>query len=145
MKKFVFTSEKTDCEVYFTFSDGGFLMEFHVDGTITDAHLQWVHDHIPYHLCLLEKLNDEKNGRKVTELVNILEFDHFWNTYNYKVGNKNRAAKLWKVLTDSEKQNIFLYIPKYNRYLSFRGSMEKCYPETFLAQRRWESQLPTVR
>jgi hypothetical protein len=67
-------------------------------------------------------------------------FPGFWNAYNYKVGNKKRAEKLWTLLNEQEKLLALSSIRKYDRYLAQRPKMEKAYPETWLAQRRWENE-----
>jgi len=74
-----------------------------------------------------------------TEIIS-LEFIDFWNTYAYKVGNKSRAEKLWRSLSDIEKATCMKSIKTYDAYLFNHPKMEKCYPETYLAQRRFEGQ-----
>lgn len=85
-----------------------------------------------------------KGSKSLTLARTALEitFKDFWDAYGNKVGNKVRAEKIWKTLTDTEHLMIMEHLPKYDRYLSVRPRMEKLYPETYLNQRRWENELP---
>ena len=69
-------------------------------------------------------------------------FKDFWSAYAYKVGNKDRAEKLWNALTETEHHLIMAHIKAYDAYLASRPRMEKLYAETYLNQRRWESEFP---
>ncbi len=69
-----------------------------------------------------------------------LSFDRFWAEYNYKIGNKKRAKKLWSDLKESDKIKAFEAMPKYKQFLMLKNGIEKLYPETFLFQRRFENQ-----
>lgn len=67
-----------------------------------------------------------------------LSFERFWSAYGNKVGRKDRAKKLWSLLSDTERNQVLLAIPRYKYWLSSRP-IEMVYPETFLSQRRWEN------
>lgn len=68
-----------------------------------------------------------------------VSFDRFWNLYAYKVGNKARAAKLWNALPDIERILALGAIAAQRRHSESRRT-DMPYPETYLAQRRWENQ-----
>jgi hypothetical protein len=65
-------------------------------------------------------------------------FNAFWNTYDYKVGNKNRVAKKWNELPDDDRILALGFIRRYRNWCD-RKKIEYCYPETYLNQRRWEN------
>ncbi len=69
-----------------------------------------------------------------------LSFNNFWNKYNYKVGNKARAEKLWEKLSDKDRVEVFIGVLKYDRYLSEHPGLGKAHATTFLNQRRWENE-----
>lgn len=75
----------------------------------------------------------------IQEVPQDLTFENFWQRYNYKVGKKERAKKLWQAMTDDEHAAALLSIQKYNAYLINHPTIERAYPETWLSQRRWEN------
>lgn len=77
---------------------------------------------------------------RVAKVEANLEFETFWNAYDYKVGNKARAQKLWGNISKDDKIRCFIGVRSYNYWLSLRTNTEKLYPETFLHQRRWENE-----
>ncbi|WP_295674622.1 hypothetical protein [uncultured Mucilaginibacter sp.] len=92
-----------------------------------------------------EELLKLVQGSKTLTCVKIavqVAFKDFWEAYNYKVGNKARAEKLWNALTETEHHLIMEHIKAYDAYLATRPRMEKLYAETYLNQRRWESEFP---
>lgn len=82
----------------------------------------------------------KKNQIKHTIIPADLSFTAFWLAYNYKVGNKQRAEKLWNALSDEEKSKSFVSIPKYDFYMKMHPKLERLYPETYLFQRRFENE-----
>jgi len=76
---------------------------------------------------------------QVTEVPVDLTFESFWAAYGNKVGNKTRAKKLWNLLDDDTRAAAYAGISRYNSYLAAHPAIEKCYPETYLNQRRWEN------
>lgn len=82
------------------------------------------------------------NGRKDYILKQVpadITFETFWNRYNYKVGNKGRAEKLYNLLPDADKIKCLESIKGYDGYLLNKQNIEKLYPETFLSQQRYNS------
>lgn len=69
-----------------------------------------------------------------------LSFNAFWDSYGYKVGKKDKVEQLWKSLSEADKIACLKAVPKYNRWIASKTSMEKAYPQTFLNQRRWENE-----
>lgn len=77
-------------------------------------------------------------GIRIDVVPPNLSFDHFWNSYGYKYGDKKRAEKLWSALTDADRIKALASIKAYNLWLS-KTTIAKLYPETYLSQRRWEN------
>jgi hypothetical protein len=65
-----------------------------------------------------------------------LSFATFWQKYNYKVGDKARAEKLWNKLSESERVTALKSILHYNKFLQIK-KLDKAYAETWLSQKRF--------
>lgn len=68
-----------------------------------------------------------------------LSFEAAWDLYAYKVGNKERAKRLWNALSEHEKALAMAQIVKYKRWLSTRNQAQ-AYFTTWLNERRFENQ-----
>lgn len=82
----------------------------------------------------------KKKGWKVAEIPVELTFEVFWNAYGNKVGNKARCEKLWATLTEEDKALCLQSIRAYRFYLANNTTQRQAYPETYLAQRRFENE-----
>jgi hypothetical protein len=85
-------------------------------------------------------INEFKTHLEVIEETPNIPFSTFWDAYGLKIGRKERCEKLWKLMTDVEKNLAFNGIKKYNDWLTRNANIQKLYPETFLNQRRWENE-----
>ena len=144
MKKYVMASTKFVGEIIFGFNDDGDLIEFSNKAELTAEQRAYLCRVFPF---TEKELGVIKSGVgtevKLIAMKLDYSFDDFWNAFNYKVGNKPRAEKIWKLLTPGERARIIDFIPKYHRYIMSK-KIESTYPETFLNQRRWESVLPAI-
>ncbi len=73
----------------------------------------------------------------VTLAQEDLSFKAFWDAFAYKVGKKARAERLWKAMTDAEKQAALFQIKMYKQFVAIKNQ-ESAYPETWLHNRMWE-------
>ena len=71
------------------------------------------------------------------ETINI-PFDDFWDTYDRKVGSKQKAKKKWEKLKDSERDYIMEHLEDYAT--SFENKKYQPYPTTFLNGKNWEAE-----
>jgi len=123
--------------IMFTYNEYNRCVAFAFDCDITNELWDFIFDHFParyemlQHKCFV-------NFQKI-EVPTDLSFTAFWNAYNYKIGNKERAKKLFELLDNLTRMIVFDSIKKYDIFLSSKRNMEKLYPETFLNQRRWEN------
>ncbi|MCO4819823.1 MAG: hypothetical protein KC517_09375 [Bacteroidetes bacterium] len=88
---------------------------------------------------------EEKRSRREVELEVELEenlicvpFETFWNLYDKKV-NPKLCRKMWKSLSDSEREAIIKIIPDYKK-----ANPDKKYrkdPERYLKKRSWEDEI----
>lgn len=72
------------------------------------------------------------------QLINI-EFSEFWNLYNKKVGNKDKAEKKWNDLKDDERQKIIDTLPKFIG--SIKDKQFQPHPLTYLNNSRWNDEI----
>lgn len=98
-------------------------------------------EQLDYFLKNLPVMEAKLNGFKTVGFLVLLQvesisFESFWDCYDYKVGNKARAKKLFEELSEVEKQDVFVGLKRYNGFLQTKTTA-KLYPETFLAQKRW--------
>jgi hypothetical protein len=92
--------------------------------------------------------NGEANGeaialrreeKRLEEKTTNIAFDVFWELYEKKVGDKDKLVKKWKSLSDSERNAIIEFIPKYK--LSQPDKKYRKNPETFFNNKSWNDEL----
>lgn len=79
-----------------------------------------------------EDVNEDDN-------INGYSFENFWNDYDKKVGDKSKIEKKFNKLSESVRNSICEYIPKYKK-----AQPDKQYrknPDTFLNQKGWEHEI----
>lgn len=81
---------------------------------------------------------NQANKRKGKESINI-PFVDFWELYDKKVGEKTKIEKKWNTLSNSDRQGIILYIPKYKAAQPDKNYRKN--PETFLNNRSWNDEI----
>ncbi|RFS16987.1 hypothetical protein [Emticicia sp. C21] len=68
-----------------------------------------------------------------------VSFQQIWDTYDKKIGDRQRCEKKWYALSDKEKWLAWQHIPAY-----VRSTPEKKYRanlETYLNQKRWNNEI----
>lgn len=85
-------------------------------------------------------MQTHKHHAVFREVPADLSFAAFWNLYAYKVGNKARCEKLWKLLDSTDRIACLASLLRYKRYMLAHPNQELAYPETYLNQRRWENE-----
>lgn len=139
MSSVLIQSPKFQGEIELKFNPDGWLVSFEIRAQLDAVQYAYFRDILPVHLSeVTEKY--AKSSVSISYHNTELTFEMFWNTYKYKVGNKNRARKLWDSYTEAEKLSALTFVEKYDRFLAAKRNMEKCYPETYLHQRRWDNQ-----
>lgn len=74
-----------------------------------------------------------------TETLIYPTFDDFWESYDKKVGLKEKIIKKWNKLTHKEKEAVMGYIPNYK--LCQPEKQFRKNPETFLNNKSWNDEL----
>lgn len=139
MRRYVVTSSRFDGSLEFCFDDEGYLFSYMKGATLNQTQREWLHSRFPLRENGFSALINDSKTLEVKLVDADLSFDHFWDRYGYKVGNKTRAQKLWDKLPDSDRLKVLESIPGYVHYLQTRPNMERLYPETYLSQRRFET------
>ncbi|WP_080058312.1 hypothetical protein [Spirosoma aerolatum] len=139
MRRYLLTSTRFEGELSFAYDSEGILQAFSCEARLSNDQRDWLHSRFPFQEYGFRALvNDSKT--LIIKLVDAdLSFAHFWESYGYKVGHKSRAEKLWAKLPDSDKLKVLESIPGYVYYIQTRPHMEQLYPETYLSQRRFET------
>ena len=75
------------------------------------------------------------NNSKVNKNTVNIEFEKFWNLYNYKVGSKNKVLKKWESLTDLDRGMIMEHLPHYVK--STPDKQFRKHPATYLNNQAW--------
>lgn len=90
-----------------------------------------------------EEVEEEVESEEEVEKEIGISFENFWNAYDKKIGSKPKLEKKWNKLTDSEREAIMIYIPKY-----IQSQPDKKYrknPETFLNNKSWNDEIISKR
>lgn len=122
----------------FTFNADGLLIEFKADTAMENSPLTWLLDRLPIKFEQLQKMATGIQAQLVEAQLD-LSFEKFWSEYDYKVGNKSKAKKLWEELSDADKSIALHSIGKYKRYLKVKTGIEQIYPERYISHRRFEN------
>ena len=88
-----------------------------------------------------QKLAKPSKGkeRKGNKNINInIPFEDFWQLYEKKEGHKSKCEKLWKNLSDNERQEIIKTLPGFKAQINDKRFQP--FPCTYLNQRRWEDE-----
>jgi hypothetical protein len=137
MKQYALTG-KFGNQCTFTYNEEGWLVDFKA-GDVTGQGLAWILFNMPVEETKLVALCKTYPGFTLAEIPVDLTFDTFWEAYDYKLGGKKRAEKLWNALPDADKARALTMIGRYNRWLATKNGIQKCNPETYLNQRRFEN------
>lgn len=139
MPKYILTSPTFEGSILISYNDNGLLskLEFNCP-SFTPANIAYMLKNVPINN---QHIYDMTKGTKASiALANDdLSFNSFWSKYAYKVGHKARAEKLWKLLSNEDKILALAYIHTYNNFLIDHPKQDRQYPETYLAQRRWNN------
>ena len=106
-----------------------------------DDQVTWIWNFIPRTITDLAKYHKHPKV-KFRFVPADLSFQTFWDMYDYKVGKKSRAIKLWEALNDTDRAKALASIPGYHFFLA-NTQTKKMYAEGWLAQRRFENEYKT--
>lgn len=139
MEKYIITSKKKEVEskMLLSYNDTGILVSVQFEDC-TIKQVSWLMDRVPVIVQLLKNRCDV-NNLKLDKVIEDLSFDSFWNKFEYKVGKKMRAKRLWEAMSDMEKMAAMANIPRYLRFIKIMNQ-NSAYPETWLNNKMWENE-----
>lgn len=138
-KNYLLTSSRFKGQILFKYHLNGGLEAFEIQAELTEVQRTWLYHNFPLIDADLMHIAKAKGSTmKVVEVPADLSFEKFWKTYRHKVGKLERAKKLWEALPEAEKVSALNYIPTYDLFLD-KTLINKCYPETYLSQKRWNN------
>lgn len=112
------------------------LVSVEIEMELSGEQHEWFWSRVPIFLKELDRLKNAKI-KIINEPID-LSFEVFWDQYDYKVGKRSRAKKLWEAMSASERVSCLLKIKAYKFWLAHKN-VDTVYPETWLSQRRWEN------
>lgn len=138
-RKFLFRSSERNKRVIYTFDGHGRIKSVEMCDTLSDRERAMILGHAPLSVDYVYHLPKVYYDTELIELGEDTSFETFWNKYNYKLGNKKKTQRLWEGLSEEDRINALATIPKYKAYMSVHPEKEYDYPETWLAQKKWEN------
>lgn len=130
-----------DGYVVFNYCSNGYLIAFESHANLTDIQRDRLMANFPFKEANLKAILRDRFKFALVIIPEDLSFKRFWDLYAYKVGNKNRAEKLWKLLSDADKAHILVVsVPLYRAWLSTRTTAQ-AHADTYLHQERWKNEL----
>jgi len=88
--------------------------------------------------------NTSENKNENLDITEI-EFEKFWNEYDYKVG-KNIAYKKYSKLSKSDRESCRAYLTEYvGRTFKNGNYPSRKHPSTFLNNKSWLDELPNIK
>ncbi|MEA2041157.1 MAG: hypothetical protein U9N85_01205 [Bacteroidota bacterium] len=151
--KYTVTAPQLDGELIYGYDVDEILREFENKAVMTPEILQFFGTKLPLReawlVPMLRQFKQNFGIKLEVQRMDIdLSFPTFWDYYNYKVGNKQRAKDLWigkkptntrQYITEADKLKSFRLVPKL-RYNYKLKNKDLPYLETFLYQRRFENE-----
>ena len=81
----------------------------------------------------VDKSKEDKS--KVNKNTVNIEFEKFWDLYNYKVGSKSKVLKKWESLNELDRGMIMEHLPHYIK--STPDKQFRKHPSTYLNNQGW--------
>lgn len=140
MKRYLLTSEAFLGYIVLGFNP--FLVELEINGNLSEEQYKAFFNLIPTHqdgFKEFRKVITQNGTATIEEHKDGLKFEAFWERYNYKVGNKKRAEKIWNGLNKADKNKAVFYLGIYDRELKAKPYQAKMYADSYLTQQRWNN------
>ncbi len=126
--KYTITSPKFDGNLVFGLT-GDVLTLIENNTGITKEQMLWI-------LGFLGAGNElkalaQRIGAKLEMIPADLSFNAFWEAYGWK-RNRYRSEPLWKKMTEAERVECLLNIPKYHHWLKLNPAINMLNPDNYL-------------
>lgn len=143
MTEYVALHKKSDKKFYSKFDALGVLKSISLEGELwTVDQVNWIFNSTRVPKTEVEYLRfmDRKDlDFEYLEVPKDLSFEFFWKTFDYKKGKIPLTRRAWETLTDAQKIEALLYIPKLKRQKQIDKTAMP-YPSSYLNGRYWEAE-----
>ncbi len=137
MTTIIMTSPRSPGQIEFTYDDLGYLIGLTITESLTKQQYAFLYSNLPWHKDHLSYLIGLAPHATFVEKTLVVTFEMFWNKYNDKDrSSKIKTEKAWNKLDQATQIKAYLHIPKYEKS---RGSAEKKYATTYLADQLWNN------
>ena len=85
------------------------------------------------------KEDGEEKSPQCIEILDAYDFEILWELYDKKIGNKEKLKKKWDKLSQTEKEDVFIYIPEYKKSQPDKKYRKNL--ETFLNNKSWNDEI----
>ena len=140
-KEYVAIHKKIDVKIYFTYEQE-LLVKLELVGLYKAEQTLWALGRIrnlATELEMWKAIEDRTLDFNYMEVPKDLRFEVFWNAYAYKVGKIPGTQKAWQKLTDAEKIEALIYIPKLREQKRIDNTAMP-YPSSYLNGRYWQAE-----
>lgn len=138
MKKFEITCPAFEGGVIYGFDDETERLVMFDMSAVQFSEERW--KSIITHLPVTSKALDKLKGRTgvITELVEDITFDMFWNRYDDKArSSKVKTQRAWDKMSEHERVKAYNFIPRYLQ--SIPPEVCKKYATTYLSDQLWNN------
>lgn len=139
MKKYLLTSSKWDGEIEVVYNDLNLMVSIDISrADLAEKQQIYFLRDLPREMAELEILKQKSPTLVVTEVVQEVSFEKFWNHYDEKIrSSKKRAEKAWNKLNKTDQVRAYNYIDKYKQ--SLYANTNAKYAETYLNAELWNN------
>ncbi len=140
MKNYVALHKKSDHKIYYSYDIFGVLVKMEFSGERwKEETIDWIFK--PGRIPLTEsdmwsRIENKTLEFNYMEIPTDLSFSNFWNLFAYKKGKIPGAQRYWERLTDAEKIEALLYIPKLHTQKKADGTAMP-YPQSYISGKYW--------
>lgn len=143
MTEYISIHKQSDKKFYLKYDSFGVFKSISLEGERwTEEQVLWVlkSSRVPKTETEYWKFMERKDlDFEYFEIPKYLSFEYFWKTYGHKVGKVPATRKAWQALSDAEKIEALLYIPKLRMKKKIDNTAMP-YPSTYLNGRYWQAE-----
>ena len=137
-REYIAIHKKIDIKMYFTYNQE-LLTKLELSGMAKEEQVKWAirkAENLSSEVEMWKAIENKKLDFEYMEMPRDLRFEMFWQMYAYKKGKIVATQRAWEKLTDAEKIEALLYIPKLKEQKRI-DTTAMPYPATYLNGRYW--------
>ena len=139
MRIFHLTSLRFEGHVELKFNDEDrFIAIDFIESGVNVEQQKWILQSLPSNVHALGMYDKYKDSMTVTEIIQNITFEIFWERYNDKISSsKKKSAARWNKMPAAEQAKAYRYIGRY--LASIPAGTRKKYAETYLNAELWNN------